>query len=96
MGYEWDEAKSNANLKKHGLSFGDAEAVFEGDTITTEDKRKDYGELRYATLGTLQKRVVFIAHTIRAGNVRIISMRKANEREQKIYQERLAAHRQNE
>lgn len=93
MIYEWDEAKSQANLEKHGLAFEDAEAVFESDVITVADHRKDYGEPRFASLGTLRGRVVFVAHTARAGKVRIISMRKANEREQKIYQERLAAHR---
>ncbi len=40
--------------------------------------------------------MVLVAHTARAGKVRIISMRKANEREQKIYLERLAAHRRDE
>jgi len=96
MIYEWDEAKSRINLEKHGLAFEDAEDVFEGDVITVVDRRKDYGEPRFATLGTLHGRVVFVAHTMRSGRVRIISMRKANEREQKIYQERLAAHRLDE
>ena len=91
MNYEWDDTKSRANFEKHGLAFEDAETVFEGDVITVSDQRKDYGEPRFASLGTLHGRVVFAAHTARAGNVRIISMRKANEREQKIYQERLAA-----
>lgn len=93
MIYEWDEAKSQANLEKHGLAFEDAQAVFEGDVVTVADQRKNYGETRFASLGMLSERVVFIAHTARAGKVRIISMRKANEREQKIYQKQLAAHR---
>jgi uncharacterized DUF497 family protein len=96
MIYEWDKTKSQANLEKHGLTFEDAEAVFEGNVITVADQRKDYGEPRFASLGTLCERIVFIAHTARAGKVCIISMRKANEREQKIYQERLAAHRRDE
>ena len=96
MAYEWDEAKSRANLEKHGLAFEDAEEVFEGDVITVVDQRKDYGEPRFATLGALRGRVVFVAHTVRANTVRIISMRKANEREQKIYQERLGACRRDE
>ncbi len=96
MSYEWDEAKNQANLKKHGLAFEDAEAVFEGDVITVADHRKDYEEARFVSLGALCGRVVLIAHTERAGRVRIISMRKANEREQKIYQERLVAHRRDE
>ena len=41
MTYEWDEAKSRANLEKHGLAFEDAEEVFEGDVITVVDQRKD-------------------------------------------------------
>jgi hypothetical protein len=45
MVYEWDEAKSRANLERHGLAFEDAEAVFEGDVITVVDQRKDYGDL---------------------------------------------------
>lgn len=92
MIYEWDETKNQANLDKHGLSFYDAEAVFAGDVMTVADQRKDYGEPRFAALGTLAGRVVFIAYTLRTHKVRIISMRKANEREQKIYQERFAAH----
>ena len=96
MLYEWDDAKSQANLVKHGLAFEDAGDVFEGDVITVADQRKDYGEPRFASLGTLRGRVVFIAHTARAGKLRIISMRKANEREQKIYFERLAANRRDE
>lgn len=64
--------------------------------ITVADQRKDYGEPRFATLGTLRGRVVFVAHTARAGKVHIISMRKANEREKKTYIERLAANRRAE
>ena len=65
MIYEWDDAKSQANLVKHGLAFEDAGDVFEGDVITVAAQRKDYGEPRFASLGTLHGRVVFIAHTTR-------------------------------
>lgn len=37
--FEWDEQKSADNLAKRGLDFADAEVVFEGDTLTFEDKR---------------------------------------------------------
>ena len=54
------------------------------------DSRFDYGEVRLITLGLLGGRVVIIAHAPRGDDVtRIISMRKANRREQKIYQKRL-------
>ena len=54
------------------------------------DNRFDYGEDRLITLGLLGGRVVIIAHAPRGDyTTRIVSMRKANRREQKIYQERL-------
>ena len=87
--FRWDEKKSRENLQKHGLSFEDAHLVFEGETVTFLDDRIDYGEKRYITLGELLGRVAVIVHTLRGETIRIISMRKANEREKKIYQERL-------
>lgn len=89
--YEWDKTKQQVNLSKHGLSFEDAALVFAGPCITFEDKRDDYGEDRFITLGQLAGRGVVISHTPRGQKTRIISMRKANNREQKIYQERLGA-----
>ena len=49
MHYEWDEAKNQKNLAKHGLSFEDAEAVFSGPCVTFEDDRFDDGEERLIT-----------------------------------------------
>ena len=89
MRCEWDEAKNRSNFAKHGLDFADAEQVLTGPCVTFVDSRFDYGEERLITLGLLAVRVV-IAHAPRGDNItRIISMRKANRREQKIYQERL-------
>jgi len=90
MAFLWDETKAAGNLAKHGLDFRDAEVVFAGPCVTFRDDRFDYGETRYITLGMLAGRVVVIAHVPRGDDVtRIISMRKANSREQKTYQERL-------
>lgn len=89
--YEWDEKKSQKNLSERGLDFSDAEKVFSGPCLTFEDTRFDYGEPRFITFGLLERRLVVIAHTPRGDNTRIISMRKANDREKKIYQERLEA-----
>jgi uncharacterized DUF497 family protein len=91
MHYEWDEAKNRSNFAKHGLSFEDAEEVFSGPCVTFEDDRFAYGEQRFVTLGLLAGRLVVIAHAPRDQGTRIISMRKGNEREEKIYQERLGA-----
>jgi uncharacterized DUF497 family protein len=87
---EWDEEKCRANFEKHGLSFEDAWHVLAGDTITIPDERYDYGEDRLITLGRLAGRVVVVVHVARGEHTRIISMRKANAREQAIYQERLS------
>lgn len=87
--YEWDEEKNAKNLTERGLSFADAEQVFSGPCATFEDTRFDYGEPRFITFGLLGGRLVVIAHTPRGENTRIVSMRKGNSREQKIYQERL-------
>ncbi len=89
--FEWDEEKKQTNFSDHGLSFEDAETVFSGECVTFEDTRYDYGEPRFVTLGRLEGRTVVIAHTPRGENTRIISMRKANSREQKTYKERLEA-----
>jgi uncharacterized protein len=49
------------------------------------DDRKDYGEQRFVTVGYMNGRMVYVAWTPRDGAYRIISMRKANEREQQKY-----------
>lgn len=85
MRYEWDEAKREANLQKHGLDFVDAEFVFEGVTVTIEDRRLDYGEQRFVTFGVLGRILVAVVHTERAEAVRIISIRKATRSEKKSY-----------
>jgi hypothetical protein len=94
LGFEWDEAKNRRNLLKHALAFEDADLVFAGPCVTFVDRRFDYGEERFVTLGLLATRLVVIAHTSRGENTRIISMRKANDREKKIYQKRFGETRQ--
>jgi uncharacterized protein len=83
---EWDEAKNRSNFVKQGLDFADAEQVLNGTCVTFVDSRFDYGEMRLITLGLLVDRVVIIAHAPRGKETtRIISMRKTNRREQKIF-----------
>jgi uncharacterized protein len=86
MEFEWDGVKSNVNLEKHNLSFEDAHIVFAGDTITFPDQRRVYGENRMTTYGNLAGRIVVIVHVPRGGKTRIISIRKANARVQRLYQ----------
>ena len=86
MRYTSDPKKKAANLKKHGFNFDDAPQVIESDrTVTFEDRRFDYSEQRFITLGMLRGEVVAIATTETDEEIRIISMRRAELHEEEIY-----------
>jgi len=59
----YSEAKREANIKNHGFDFVGSETVFAGFTITREDERDAYGEMRLQTLGLWHGMVVFVVHT---------------------------------
>ena len=94
--YEWDEQNNLLNIEKHGLSFELAAEVFTETHLTRQNARFDYGEDRYLTTGSLKERIVTVAHTLRNEAIRIVSMRKANEREQKIYLQKTRALKESE
>lgn len=81
MQIEFDPEKREKTLSERGLDFARAGEVFAGVTVTAEDARFDYGEPRFTTAGVLDGRMVVIVWTPRGEARRIISMRKANERE---------------
>ena len=85
----FDVAKRDKTLIERGLDFADAKHVFAGVHLTAEDMRQAYGETRFITVGLLAKRMVVLVWTPRGAARRIISMRKANEREQNLYRHRL-------
>mgnify|MGYP000061878246 FL=1 len=85
MKIEFDTEKRDKTLQERGLDFADAVEVFNGATLTMEDNRRDYGEPRNITYGYLNGREVVIVWTQRETSKRIISMRKANEREQQKF-----------
>lgn len=85
----YDSAKRNATLEARGMNFDDAAAVFQGDTLDMVDDRADYGEERVITVGCLAGRMVIVVWTQRGEARHIISMRKANEREEKRFAQRL-------
>ncbi len=86
MKFEWDEAKSLLNLQKHKVSFELAECLFNESMITTVDDRVDYGELRYTAYSMCEGSLFNVVYTERNSKIRIISVRKANEREKSKYQ----------
>ena len=89
MQITFDPAKRDKTLFELGVDFADAGAVFAGHHFTGEDTRQEYGEVRFITVGLLIGRMVVIVWTPRGEARRIISMRKANEREQVQYRSRL-------
>ncbi len=85
MRIEFDEAKRAETIKARGLDIARAADVLAGATLTVEDDRHDYGEVRFIAIGFLDDAMVVLVWTPRDDACRIISMRKANERERRLY-----------
>ena len=87
MEFDWHDAKADANLQSHGVSFDLAMTVFR-DPFAVErlDDREDYGEERFVIIGMAEGNVVlFVAYTEREKHIRIISARRATQYEQDDY-----------
>ncbi len=89
MKVTFDPAKRAETLRKRCIDFLDAESVFAGLTYTIPDQRFPYPEDRFITVGLLSGRMVIVVWTSTENGRRIISMRKANDREQARYSHRL-------
>ena len=79
--WDWDEAKRQTNLARHGVDFA---SIADFDWLTADiwtDVRFDYGEVRKAALGLIGERLYYVAYTERGAVTRLISLRKASERE---------------
>ncbi|MEE4137355.1 MAG: BrnT family toxin [Desulforhopalus sp.] len=85
MEIEFDQDKRDKTLQERGLDFARAGEVFVLVTVTIEDIRRDYGEMRYISVGLLDLRPVILVWTPRGKARRIISMRYANDREKEKY-----------
>ncbi|KEQ05209.1 BrnT family toxin [Pseudorhizobium pelagicum] len=91
MAIVFDPTKRLQALRERGLDFAAAGEIFDGPHLTVEDDRFDYGETRFFTVGYMSARMVVVVWTPRGSDQRIISMRKANDREQTAYGPRLAS-----
>ena len=88
MDFEWDDVKSKACFSERGFDFAYvARAFFDPDRIVKEDTRRCYGEDRYQLMGTIEQRLFVVVYTLRHNAMRIISARKANQREVRYYEE---------
>jgi uncharacterized DUF497 family protein len=80
--FEWDPAKAESNLDKHGISFDYATRVFlDAHRLDARDTRRNYREERRITMGVIEGRVFVVAYTPRRPVIRLTSARKANARE---------------
>ncbi len=90
MNFSWDARKNSSNQKKHGITFEEAETVFLDDfarLIPDPDHSKE--EERFILLGYTQKpRLIVVCHCYLEADdtIRIISARKAEKSERKIYE----------
>lgn len=89
LNFEWNANKSVSNIKKHGVSFDEAKTVFTDEyarLISDPDNSQD--EDRFLLLGTsIDSNLLVVCHCIReAESIRIISARKADKQERKIYE----------
>ncbi len=90
MEFEWNEAKNQSNIRKHGVSFETARRIFESSVLTWLDDCRDYGEDRYISIGRVGRAArIVVAHTRRGDRTRLISARPASRQERKAYHERI-------
>lgn len=81
--YEWDEAKRKSNIARHGVDFTTVERFDWETAIINPDNRTS--EPRWVAYGFIGVRLYVVVFTERGDNIRIISLRKANRREEKHY-----------
>lgn len=87
--FESNDKMDALNRAKHGISFDEAQAIFQGPFLIRERRRRDHGETRFLSMGSSSGVVlIVVGNRNRQGRIRIISARKANSAEKKIYHRR--------
>ena len=81
--FEWDPAKNDANLAKHGIDFPTAARVFDGPILRVAPDRES--ERRWLVIGAVSGREIVVVYTERAERIRIISARRARTNERREY-----------
>jgi len=93
--FEWDPGKNAANIRKHGVSFEEAESVFYDEhAVLIDDPDHSGEEDRFVMLGVSSRlRVLVACHCYRSGGViiRLISARRASRQERETYRLRWRA-----
>ena len=86
MQFEFDEAKSVRNRETRGIGFERFGALDTERAISVEDLRADYGERRVRIYGPIDGQLHVAVVTYRGERVRVISLRRANRREERSYE----------
>jgi len=89
IAFEWDPKKEATNVAKHGVTFSEAQTAFTDEfarLIPDPDHSDD--EDQFILLGTsISSRLIVVCHCVRSGDtIRIISARKAQKQERKVYE----------
>jgi uncharacterized DUF497 family protein len=85
--FTFDPAKNERNIAERGLPF-ELAAELEWETaLIIEDSRRDYGETRLRVLALLHGRLHAAVVTPRKNELRVISFRKANRKEERLYEQ---------
>jgi len=89
IGFEWDKGNIDKSCQKHGITPNEAEEVFVDRNVGIErDIKHQELEERYIAIGmTLNEKLLFVVFTMRNNMVRVISSRKANKKERRLYEE---------
>jgi uncharacterized DUF497 family protein len=91
MDFEYDQAKSIANKRKHGIDFEDAQALWDdGDAI--EITASTTIEPRFVVTGTIDDRHWTAVVTYRNDNIRLISVRHSRGKEIEVYEKNKSLH----
>lgn len=84
--FQWDDAEATRNLALHGVSFEAARLAFQDPfALDWRDDRAGYGEERFITLASVERRIVCVVYTERGGAIRIISACGAGPHERRRY-----------
>jgi uncharacterized DUF497 family protein len=93
--FEWDPAKAEINLRKHGVSFGLATDVFRDPQVIIEKENIAEGEQRWKAVGMADSVIcLLVVHTFEAQGgddetIRLISVRRASRKERKQYEDQV-------
>jgi hypothetical protein len=89
--FEWDPEKAESNARKHGVTFEEAQTVFQDDLfVTFKDPDHSQDENRFIIMGqSTKKNLLVVSYTERRNTVRLINARPATRKERRTYEEEI-------